>query len=70
MTEQGFREITIKLGYWEDHPLFDLTEEHWRQWVGDVTRVQVWTMGGGPQYSVKIKESGPFETGDLGGNNP
>lgn len=61
MTKRLYKEVAIKLGYWEDHPLSDLTEEQWARWVADVTRVQVWTMGGGPQFSVKLKEFGPFE---------
>lgn len=51
-----YKEITITLGYWDDHPVFPVGQTEWVKWVGDVTRGQVQAYGSGPAYSVKVTE--------------
>lgn len=67
MAMKHFKEVTIKLGIWEDLPLYTLTDEDWRDWVAAIVRTNLldYTRGQTPHYSVIVDTFGPYEEGEL-----
>ena len=65
MTEKHLKEVTIKLGIWEDHPLYSLDVVDWSDWMGVIVRENLRDYdngtGRGVQYGVGLDTFGPWE---------
>lgn len=52
--EMQFKEVTIRLGFWEDADGYPITQAQWRDWLHNA--VKSWHHTNGPQYSVSVYE--------------